>query len=305
MVNQKINKLTSLILVILIFSVLCFPAPKTKVLVPKNANTPILINISGKSLTYYPILFDDASVFSVRGPGKLKIITRRHLDSQNENKSGYILFYRINGGKKIEVDFNNVKPDGKAYFENFSSGYPSIGENINIELTRGENTIEISNSSNKAKVYVRVLYTKIKEKKIDWISLSPVYPNYPVSLVTNEDVVTYYRYSSDKPLKIQVAGPTTLRILNRIEFDFKMKGKVNYRIEVREDKKLKNTYMLCSDRSDVTSYKKDVKKTPGRANEIVIAVPSGTHTYEIVSLDKYTTLAKILFPKKDIKLERF
>ncbi|MCZ7615783.1 MAG: hypothetical protein M5T52_20095 [Ignavibacteriaceae bacterium] len=53
-------------------------------------------------------------------------------------------------------------------------------------------------------------------------------------------------------MKIKIYGPTTLRILNRVEFDYKLKGKLNYRVEVREDKKLKNTYMLCSDRSDVT-----------------------------------------------------
>jgi hypothetical protein len=84
-----------------------------------------------------------------------------------------------------------------------------------------------------------------------------------------------------------------------------MKGKINYRIEVKEDKKVKNTYMLCTDPSDVTKYKKDGKKTPGKANEIVISVPSGTHTYEIFTLDKCSVVARILFPKKDIKLEAF
>ena len=84
-----------------------------------------------------------------------------------------------------------------------------------------------------------------------------------------------------------------------------MKGKISYRIEVKEDKKIKNTYMLCSDRSDVTRYKKDGKKTPGKANEIVINVPSGTHNYELIPLDNNTNLARILFPKKDIKLDEY
>jgi len=106
-------------------------------------------------------------------------------------------------------------------------------------------------------------------------------------------------------LKIKVTGPTTLRVLNRVEFDYKMKGRLNYRVEVREDKRLKNTYMLCADRSDVTKYRREKKKTPGKANEIVINVPSGTHIYEIVTLDKYLILGRILFPKKDISLESY
>jgi len=123
--------------------------------------------------------------------------------------------------------------------------------------------------------------------------------------VTNEDVVSYYRYSSAKPLKVRITGPTTLRVLNRVEFDYKMKGQLNYRVEVKEDRNVKNTYMLCTDRSDITRYKKDGKRTPGKAKEIVISVPSGTHTYEIITLDKCSVLGRILFPKKDIKLEAY
>jgi hypothetical protein len=184
-------------------------------------------------------------------------------------------------------------------------GFPTVGENIIIELSRGEHTIELWSGSVNSRISTRVLFTEIKEKKIDWVSLSPMYPNEPVSLVTNEDVVSYFRYSTAKPLKIKITGPTTLRVLNRAEFDYKMKGKLNYRVKVKEDNKVKNTYMLCSDRSDITKYKKDGKRTPGKANEIVINVPSGTHTYEIITLDKYSILARILFPKNDIKLESY
>jgi len=84
-----------------------------------------------------------------------------------------------------------------------------------------------------------------------------------------------------------------------------MKGVINYRLQVKEDKSVKNTYMLNCIGSDVTTYKKTNGKVPGKANEIVINVPDGTHLYEIVPLDKdkNTVLARILFPKQDVKLE--
>ena len=280
-----------------------FATPRTKVLIPKNSNSVTEINISGKFLKYYEISTDRGTILNVRGPGKLKLITRGKLSSDSRDAITYHLSYRINGGKKIKVDFNNVKADNKSFFKNELVGIPTIGENIIAELARGENTIEIWNESGNSKIFIRSLFTEIKEKKIDWVKMSPSYPNDPVSLVTNEDVVSYFRFSSSKPLTVKITGPTVLRILNRVEFDYKMKGKINYRIEVKEDKKLINTYMLCSDRSDVTRYKKDGKKTPGKANEMVINVPSGTHKYELIPLDNYTVLARILFPKKDIKLE--
>jgi len=303
--NKKINKAFLLILIFFVNSVLSLAAPKTKVLVPKYANGSISIIVSGKSYKYYPLSSYESSVLTTRGPGKLKIITRSNLYSQNKSRLDYVVYYKINGGEKIKSEFNSVKSDDNAAFEDRTLGLPSVGENIIIELSRGENTIELWSGSGNSKIITRTLFTEIKEKKIDWISLSPMYPNEPVSLVAYEDVVSYYRFSSAKSLKVKITGPTTLRVLNRVEFDYRMKGKLNYRIEVKEDKKVKNTYMLCADHSDITKYKKDGKRTPGKANEIVISVPSGTHTYEIITLDKCSVLGRILFPKKDIKLEAF
>jgi len=305
MIDKYLPLSSLLILIVFVVTPLVFAAPKTKVLIPKNANGSVSVIVSGKSYKYYPLSNDEALVLTSRGPGKLKVITRCQLMNNNQNNMDYIVYYRINGGSKIEADFNNVKIDEKSELKDASTGTLTTGENILIELSRGENSIEIWSGSENIKIITRSLFTEIKEKKIDWISISPMYPNEPVSLVTNEDVVSYYRYYSGKPLKIKVTGPTTLRVLNRVEFDYKMKGRLNYRVEVQEDKRLKNTYLLCSDRSDVTKYKSEKKKTPGKANEIVINVPSGTHIYEIVTLDKYLILGRILFPKKDISLESY
>lgn len=305
MIDKYLPLSSLLILIIFVATPLIFGAPKTKVIIPKNTNGSVSVIVSGKNYKYYPLSNDEALVLTIRGPGKLKVITRCQLMNKNLSNIDYIVYYRINGGSKIEADFNNVKVDEKSELKDASTCTLTTGENILIELSRGENSIEIWSGSENIRIITRSLFTEIKEKKIDWISISPMYPNEPVSLVTNEDVVSYYRYYSGKPLKIKVTGPTTLRVLNRVEFDYKMKGRLNYRVEVQEDKRLKNTYLLCSDRSDVTKYKNEKKKTPGKANEIVINVPSGTHIYEIVTLDKYLILGRILFPKKDISLESY
>jgi len=303
---MKLKNLYTTFFLIILFSVINvsgYGAPKTKVLIPKNANGSVSIVVSGKSYKYYPLSNDEAIVLTTRGPGKLKVISRCQLPGENYTDVDYVVYYRINGGTKTKIEFNNVRVDEKSEFKNTSQGFLTLGENILIELPRGENSIELWSGSKNIKILTRSLFTEIKEKKIDWVSLSPMYPNEPVSLVTNEDVISYYRYASVKPLKIRVTGPTTLRVLNRVEFDYKMKGRLSYRVEVKEDRKLKNTYMLCSDRSDITKYKKDKKKTPGKASEIFISVPAGTHIYEINTMDNYSILGRILFPKKDIKLE--
>jgi hypothetical protein len=279
--------------------------PKTKVLKPKNAESKISIVISGKNRTYYPLSFKGATMVSAKGPGILKIITRAQFDSQTPKSLSYSISYSINGNKKEKVDFNDIKRDGKATFKDKSLGFPGTGESTIIELGRGDNTIEFWCQSEKSKVIARFLFNEIIEKKINWISLSPSFPNEPVSLVTNEEVVTYYRFSLKKPLKIKVTGPTTLRVFNRVENHYQMKGRIDYRLQVKEDGKIKNTYQLSSVRSEVTVYKKSCGRTPGKAKEILITVPGGTHVYEILPLDKDkdSILGKVMFPKKDVKLK--
>lgn len=296
---------------LILILVLCLPfsslvqGSDTKALKPKNAKTKIKTIISGKSKTYYPLQFKEPSIISVRGPGKLKVITRVWFVSDEEQQLDYKLYYRIDGTHENEVEFNNVKRSETVTYKNYSLGVPGIGKNIILELGLGEHTIELWPGTKTPKVAARYLFTKTREKKINWVSLSPLYPKEPVDLVSRENVIHYFRFSKSKPLIVKINGPTILRILNRMENHYYMKGRINYRLQVKEDGDVKNTYLLSSVRSEITSYKNDGEKIPGKAKEIVINVPGGTHIYEIVPLDKdkKTILGRILFPKKDIKLE--
>jgi hypothetical protein len=295
-----------LLIVILVFSVsfsLIPASTNTKAIRPQNADSKIAVIISGKSRTYYPLEFSHPTVVSVKGPGTLKIITRERIQSQNPQD--YIIYYSVNGAQKIQVNFNNIKIDSKASFSDTKLDFPGEAGIFSIELTRGENSVEFLCSNENPIIYARYLFTGTKDKKVNWVSMSPLYPNEPVSLITNEEVLTYYRFTEKKPLKIKITGPTTLKILNRIENHYQMKGRINYRIQIKEDDAVKNTYQLSSIRSDVTVYKKGSSKTPGKANEIIISVPGGTHIYEVSALDKdkNSVLARILFPKKDVKLK--
>jgi len=278
---------------------------KTSVLKPKNATTKIKTIVSGKSKNYYPVLKNSPSIVSVKGPGKLKIITRVQFNSEKFEELDYVVCCKLDGNVMDDVVFENVKRSSNALYIDDSYGTPGDAKDIILELGAGEHTIELWCGTEFPNFNARYLFTKTKQKKIDWVTKSPLYPNEPVDLVNNEDVIHYFRFSKSKPLKISITGPTVLRVLNRLENHYYMKGRINYRIQVKEDGYIKNTYLLSSVRSEVTAYKKDGKKIPGKAKEIVINVPGGTHIYEIIPLDedKNSILARILFPKKDIKLK--
>jgi hypothetical protein len=301
------KNLNFLILILILFIPLgsISAQSKTRALRPQNAKIKVKTFVYGKSRTYYPLLKEEPSIITVRGPGNLRVITRAQFKSESDQTLDYTISCRVDGVKMGDVKFEHVKKSKNTVFKNTSLGVPGDGKDMILEFDRGEHTIELSCMYDFPVIAARYLFTRTKGKKIKWISLSPLFPNEPIDLLTEETVTNYYRFSADKPLRVEIIGPTTLRVLNRLENNYKMKGRINYRLQVKEDGKIKNTYLLNSVRSEVTTYKNDMTKLPGKAKEIVIIVPEGKHNYEILPLDKdkNTVLGRLQFPKKDVKLE--
>lgn len=272
---------------------------------PVNAKTSIVTIVSGTNRTYYPLSGKNSTLINLKGPGQLKIVSRARLNPLSSIPEFYQLYYRIDGGKKKLISFQNVLKSKNAVYKKDSFGVPGEDGETILKLGGGEHNIKIWLGSDSLKIDARYIFTPQEVKKINWVSLCPLNPNEPVNLVTDEEEIKYYRFSESQPVKLIITGPTRLRILTRIENQYRMKGMINYRLQVKEDNKVKHSYQLSSKISETTTYKNDDSMIPGKAKEIIIDVPEGTHHYEIIPMDKdkKTLLGRILFPKKDIKLE--
>lgn len=295
---------------ILIILVLFFPAMmaqsvgKSKYLKPTNFQKKITIVISKKSRSYYLLSNDKTSIINLQGPGILRVITRCQFLSKGMGNNKYEIIYDVDGRNQPVSEVLNSKPSLYAIYLERNTGVPGQLRDFEIELGRGYHTIEFKSKDNKIPVAARYKFTRTKEKKHVWISYCPKQPSEPVDLIANEETVNYYRFSMEKPLKVEVNGPTQLRVLTRIENHFQMKGRINYRVQVRENGKVINTYQLNSVRSEITIYKEHNELIPGKACEFVIDIPKGRHIFEILPLDKdkSTLLGRCLLPKKDVKL---
>jgi|WetSurMetagenome_2_1015567.scaffolds.fasta_scaffold19487_2 hypothetical protein len=276
-----------------------------KTIKPVNAKSTITTIVSGTSRAYYPLSSKNSSLLTLKGQGQLKIITRVRFIPNEKSTISYKINYRIDGGIKNVIDFKNVHRSKTAIYKIDTLGIPGEEGDIIIKLGGGEHNIKVWLDSENPKVASRYIFTPKYEKKLTWGTMNPLIPNEPVNLITDEEEIKYFRFSNTQPMVIKITGPTKLRILTRIENHYLMKGRIDYRLQVKEDAKVKRTYQLSSIRSETTCYKKDDSKIPGKAKEIIIDVPKGTHQYEILPLDKFksTVLGRVLFPKRDIKLE--
>ena len=281
-------------------------APEPKTIKPQNYQNRIPLIISGKTRSYYALSNIEPSVVSVQGPGTLKVNTRGQFRPGQADVINYTVLYTIDGGEQKSKAFTGIKRAEKATYQDATMGVPGALSSFEIELLRGSHSIEFRLQDISYNAAARYVFTPAKLKKQEWMAFSPVLPSEPVDLISKESTTSYNRFSMEKPLKIEIFGPTELRVLTRTENHFKTKGRINYRVQVKENGSVINTYQLNSKASEVAVYK-DVKDLiPGTACEFVIYVPKGKHTYEILPLDKdkETLLGRLLIPVKDVKLEQ-
>ena len=269
---------------------------------PKNAGQEVSIINLGKARTYYPLSSGKPTVVSVKGPGELRVLTRVRFTSKSPEMLDYRIIYKVDGAGETTFDAEDVSRSESAKYRDADLGIPGDSEDLKIKFGRGYHTLELTLRDSMPQVAARFLFTPRREKKTKWVSLAPLAPNEPVDLIAGEGTVHYYRFSAGKPMKIEIIGPTDLRIMTRVENSFNMKGRANYRMQIRQDGKVVQSFQLSSLRSETTTYKNNRKLVPGKAREIVFRVPKGMQRYEIVPLDKGSLLGQVMFPRKDVKL---
>jgi hypothetical protein len=301
---MKKIQLVLLVLFLTSFGLMAQSGGKPKYLKPTNFTKKVSTITSGKTRNYYSLHTVKPSVITVTGPGKLRVISRGRFKPAAGVKIKYEIFYTVDAGARKSALVNAAERSKNATYLNETLGVPAQNREFEIEIESGTHNIEFLLKDSIVPVAVRYVFTPAKQKKQEWMAYSPLQPSEPVDLISKESTVTYYRFSTTKPLKIEINGPAELRLMSRIEMQYQMKGKIDYRVQVKENDKVLNTYQLSSDRSESAAYKDRNDLIPGKAREFVIDVPKGKHIYEIGTLDqdKNTVLGRIMLPKKDVKL---
>jgi hypothetical protein len=303
----EMKKILLALLVIMSFNYMTIAqsVSKSRSLKPTNYVKSIATLISGNSRKYYSLSATTASVITVQGPGKLIVNTRGRYAPAQKDMINYEILYTLDGVNQKSKPFTAIGRSKDATYVNGALGVPGALKAFEINLGRGSHTIEFKLKDEKIPVAVRYVFKPVKDKKQEWIAFSPLTPSEPVELIAGESTTNYYRFSAAKPLKVTIIGPTELRILTRAENHVGMKGRIHYRIQVKEANNVLSTFQLSSNRSETAYYKENKSLVPGKACEVDIIVPTGSHTYTIIPLDedKNTVLGRLLIPKKDVKLK--
>ena len=269
---------------------------------PDKSPSRIRVSVMGKELYYYPIEKDQEILVTVEGPMQLKVLTRIEFGEEASGEKSYYLRYQRNGEKKYKFRrIATVSPT--AVLADSPATHLGSSRSIYLKVPAGKHTYRFYVGSKAAyRLYLRFYERMTKvDSKPETVAFEPVQFTSAVPLIIKETEISYYRVGEVDSLKLSVIGPTTIKVLARLEFDPTMFAEQKFRIQVYDDELVKQIYPLRSKQSEVAEYLAISSMVVGDAAKFFIEIPRGKHEYKFeVADNSRTVLLRFYRPRYDL-----
>ncbi len=253
----------------------------------------------GKPFNYYQLSEKKPTILNVTGPGKLFIYSRLRLPIVKNKNLPIGLIIKLDDDIVLFKNLKNKKATTNAVYLDFDN-IPSNVNKFLITVPPEKHQIKIYSKNTVSNIDAHFKY--LQENPISWVDL-PIQVNDTVILRTNSTSKQrrYYRVENNKPVTFNVIGPLRLRILVRGEFQYFMHGENEFKFQILENNKVKNTYKFTAQRSKKLEYKYNKELIPGTLKKFYIDVPKGNHTYKFELPTNYnkTLLFRFSIDKKE------
>ncbi len=267
-------------------------------LTPAEYASKMSIQSGSKMHTYFR--FDDAQplTFSVTGPTRVKILTRvRMLNDVGETE--YAVSVARDGVRASTEEFT-VSPSTSAFYVSLNGYRTGALRRIYIDVPTGTHGYVLRAGGNDvvdARIFLRATTEPSR------VSIAPRSYEAVETLLYREKELTYYVLTRNRPVVLEVVGPTTIKVNTRLLFDETMLTDQRYVIGVSEPGMPECLYtvegvpsqtVVSRDRSDVI---------PGALRHFLIEVGNGPHTFEFRLVDTVAEAVAVKFyiPRGDLR----
>jgi len=258
---------------------------------PKGDEDKIKLTIKGKERTYYEL---DNDGLQYKGVGKqfeegdsirIGIYSRTIKAPTGKKNRNYGFTLQIGDGKPRKLKY---KKQGSTVFSEERPGWNYTksgvwyvylpvrekGYKIKVEPMKGNPVVYVRVTSHlleKTGKYSEILRTVNRQDR--WRIETKKEPN------PSENIVTTYWYplKGDNQQQFEITGPTSVRILTRVQFDDK-NTKDDYYMRIREDGYDLGTYYFNTEKSEKSSVPK-TGETVGKWRSVWLNIPKGKHYY--------------------------
>lgn len=250
-------------------------------------------NLKGNLYTYYALSRDSATHISVTGPGKLKITTHARFTTDSPDSLSYAVVYYIDNTDIKLLSVKNVFRAGKDVYIQSIDDRPSTSKTHTLKVDTGAHIFSFYMLNKTPQIDLH--YKFVPDSVVEWKDKPSLTDTSEISIkIDKSSTKSYYRFSAEQPQKFKVKGPTSLRVLTRLEYSYTMQGLISYMVSVKRNDTIIGTFKLEANPSQEAQYESDKKLIPGTLEEFFLEVPAGENYYEFSLLDKkYTALIRV------------
>ncbi|KPL07201.1 hypothetical protein AMJ86_05315 [bacterium SM23_57] len=270
-------------------------------LVPSEYGQSRSFTISGNERTYFSVETGQMLSVQIKGPTQIRILTRLEFDSQPDRSVEYTLQYSMDDQVTDRITFTS-RPIDTARDEDKPGRLLGYLRKHSIDVPRGVHSYSFQVTDGVKRLWMRVQEQQANYvENLQRVAMQPHHYTEAVDLEVKEKLTTYYRIGGENEVRIDVIGPTNIKILARLEYDDTMRGNQKFRFQVLEGDEVVETYSLGTELSDVARYIVPTSTLVSRGEKVYLDIPEGVHSYRIVLLDgNRTALIKFHIPVKDL-----
>ncbi len=269
---------------------------------PDKSPKPVKALVMGKRLNYYPLEKGEEIFVTLEGPTQLRVLSRIEFGTDFGGEKSYYLRCEREYGKTSR--FRRVTTaSATATLAYDPAIHLGASRSVYLKVPAGRHTYRFYvGSKSTYRLYLRFYERKVAlQTESETIALTPSQFSTEIPLVVNEEQVSYYRVGHQDSLTLNVIGPTSVKVLARLEFDPTMFADQKFRIRVLEDGNEKQVYPLRSAPSEVAQYLEMSETVVGKGAKFFIEVPRGKHEYQFEIIDNgRNVLLRFYLPVKDM-----
>ncbi|MCP4550120.1 MAG: hypothetical protein GY835_26975 [bacterium] len=268
---------------------------------PRDDGGKVCIEVQGESFDYYRLSEDRPVVLRVRGPRRLKIVTRYLFSPDDPTTQNYNMRILVDGAEVLSRAVTGRVLDGPRLCE--GEGAVAALRKSTLSIPTGLHDIQIFGTAPGSGQIVARFFRESKKEAAKDVSYAPESYDavYHLQFASGKQS-TYYHFSADAPLVFTVKGPTSLKVYTRLDFDHTMNGSQNYSLELLRDGEPVNVFHYHSSKLSSAAYIERPDILPGDRKLLRISVPRGEHRYELrcVRPDACGISTMIRIPEADI-----
>jgi hypothetical protein len=258
------------------------------------------ISVGGKEHTYYGFTADEPLAFTIEGPTRIKVLTRVRVPNNLESVEYGVSVYM--DGRHQETVEKDAYPKEGAFYVAFNHFRPGVIRRVYIDVPTGRHGYELR-ATGRHRVDARLFETA--ESKPSLVSIAPAEHGSVETLHYRDKELTYYLLTEESPVRLDVVGPTSVKVNTRLLYDATMLGEQTYVVGVREDDQPECLYRIDAEPSQTVVLRDRTDAIPGALRHFRLDVPRGAHTYRFRLADTIAggVAVKFYIPRGDLTNE--